>query len=143
RDSVVMNNKYEEAVAVRGGEHQILQRIRLVLDLLSKFHQGLRLVYIAAITKLGKSTFHRLIDGLVEWGWADFNEDDGTFVLGFRPLTLALAAVDRFGLHRLAAPLLQRIADETEDTAYLSVRSGMESVCVGRYEGEFPVKTLT
>lgn len=140
---MVMNNKTAEAVAARGGEHQNLRRITLVLDALAQSHQGLRLGDIAATTKLGKTTIHRLMAGLVEWGWADFNEDDGTFVLGFRPLTLALAAVDRFGLHRLAAPLLQRIADETEDTAYLSVRSGMESVCVGRYEGEFPVKTLT
>lgn len=138
-----MDKKIAEAVAARGGEHQNLRRITLVLDALAQSNQGMRLGDIAATTKLGKTTIHRLMAGLVEWGWADLNEEDGRYVLGFRSLTLALAAVDRFGLHRLAAPVLQRIADETEDTAYLSIRSGMESVCVGRYEGEFPVKTLT
>ena len=135
--------KLDKGAAARGGEHQNLRRMTLVLDALAQARHGMRLGDIASATKLGKTTVHRLISGLVEWGWADLNEEDGTYALGFRPLTLALAAVDRYGLHRLAAPMLQRVTDLTEDTAYLSVRSGMESVCVSRYEGSFPVKTLT
>ena len=135
--------KLDDAAAARGGEHQNLRRMTLVLDALAQARHGMRLGDVANATKLGKTTVHRTMSGLVEFGWADLNEDDGTYTLGFRPLTLALAAVDRYGLHRLAAPMLQRIADLTEDTAYLSVRSGMESVCISRYEGTFPVKTLT
>lgn len=135
--------KLDDNAASRGGEHQNLRRITLVLDALAQSHHGLRLGDIANVTKLGKTTVHRLMTGLVDLGWVDLSEEDGTYVLGFRPLTLALAAVDRYGLHRLAAPLLQQIADETEDTAYLSIRSGMESVCISRYEGGFPIKTLT
>lgn len=132
-----------DTAAARGGEHQNLRRMTLVLDALAQARQGLRLADIANTTKLGKTTVHRIMAGMVEWGWAETNEEDGSYVLGFRPLSLALAAVDRYGLHRLSAPLLQRIADLTQDTTYLSIRSGMESICVSRFEGDFPVKTLT
>ncbi|CAM4393037.1 IclR family transcriptional regulator [Bordetella muralis] len=129
--------------AERGGEHQNLRRMSLALDALARAPQGLRLAEIVSLTKLGKTTAHRLMTGLQEFGWVDYVEEDGSYQLGFRPLTLALAAADRYGLGRLAAARLQRIADETEDTVYLSLRSGLESICVARYEGDFPVKTLT
>lgn len=133
----------EQGAADRGGEHQNLRRMSLALDAIAQSPHGLRLTEIVSLTKLGKTTIHRLMTGLVELGWVDLVEEDGNYILGFRPLTLALAAADRYGLARLAAARLQEIADATEDTVYLSLRSGMESVCVARYEGDFPVKTLT
>lgn len=129
--------------AERGGDHQNLRRMSLALDALARAPHGLRLAEIVSVTKLGKTTAHRLMTGLQEFGWVDFVEEDGSYQLGFRPLTLALAAADRYGLNRLAAARLRQIADETEDTVYLSLRSGMESICIARYEGDFPVKTLT
>ncbi len=131
------------AAAERGGEHQNLRRMSLALDVLAGAPYGLRLGDIAAQTQLGKTTVHRLMTGLVELGWVDLDEEDGSYQLGFRPLTLALAAVDRYGLARLSAAALQTIANTTGDTVYLSLRSGAEAVCVARYEGDFPVKTLT
>ncbi|NYT84322.1 IclR family transcriptional regulator [Pollutimonas harenae] len=115
----------------------------LTLDVLARAPGGLRLADIATQTQLGKTTVHRLLSGLVELGWVDQAEDDGSYVLGFRPLTLALAAVDRYSLSRLSASALQHIADVTGDTVYLSLRSSADAVCVARYEGDFPVKTLT
>jgi len=131
------------AAAERGGEHQNLRRMSLTLDVLAGAPHGLRLADVVARTKLGKTTVHRLMTGLVELGWIDLDEENATYQLGFRPLTLALAAVDRYGLTQLSAARLQTIADATGDTVYLSLRSGTEAVCVARYEGDFPVKTLT
>ncbi|MDS1140076.1 IclR family transcriptional regulator [Pusillimonas sp. SM2304] len=131
------------SAADRGGEHQNLRRMSLALDVLANAPHGLRLAEIAALTQLGKTTVHRLMTGLVDLGWVDQVEEDGSYVLGFRPLTLALAAADRYSLARLSAPRLQQIADITGDTVYLSLGSGTDAVCVARYEGDFPVKTLT
>lgn len=133
----------EQGAAERGGEHQNLRRMSLALDALAHSPQGLRLAEIANVTRLGKATVHRLMNGLLDLGWVDLADDEVTYLLGFRPLALALAAADRYSLVRLSAAALQRIADATEDTVYLSLRSGAESVCVARYEGDFPVKTLT
>lgn len=138
-----LTKSLEHGAADRGGEHQNLRRMSLALDAIAQAPHGLRLTEIVSVTELGKTTVHRLMAGLVELGWVDLIEEDGSYILGFRPLTLALAAADRYGLSRLTAARLQEIAAATEDTVYLSLRSGMESVCVARYEGDFPVKTLT
>jgi hypothetical protein len=34
------------------------------------------------------------------------------------------------------------LAKETEDTIYVHVQEGLRSVCVGREQGSFPIKTL-
>ena len=137
------SQQVENGAAERGGEHQNLRRMTLALDAIAQSPNGLRLNDIVSTTKLGKTTVHRLMTGLVDLGWVEFDGEDGNYVLGFRPLTLALAAADRFSLARLSAGHLQAIADATDDTVYLSLRSGWESICVARYEGDFPVKTLT
>src|SRR5690625_4448405 len=120
--------------AERGGQHQNLRRMSLALDVLADAPYGLKLADIANRTKLGKTTVHRLMTGLIELGWVDRDEGDGSYQLGFRPLSLALAAVDRYGLARLCASRLQAIADTTGDTVYLSLRSGTEAICVLRCE---------
>ncbi len=128
--------------AERGGEHQNIVRTSLLLSALADASaQGLRLTDVGRATGLGKATAHRLLAGLVAHGLAE--QDDDRFFLGKRVLSLAAAAANRFGLARLAAPLLARIAQDFEDTVYLSLRAGDEAVCIGRFEGAFPIKTLT
>lgn len=133
----------DEGAAKRGGDHQNLRRMTLVLDVLAASTFGMKLNELSSQTRLSKTTLHRLMIGLAELGWVDVNEEDGSYLLGFRPLSLALAATDRYNLAQLAAPWLRQLAEATGDTVYLSLRSGDESLCVARYEGDFPVKTLT
>lgn len=58
-------------------------------------------------------------------------------------LVLSGAASNRFGLARRAAPALQRLAERTGDTIYLSIRIGDAAICLDRLEGAFPIRTLT
>jgi DNA-binding IclR family transcriptional regulator len=52
-------------------------------------------------------------------------------------------ASNRFNIIELAKSALIRLAELTEDTVYLTVRSRYESVCVDRIEGAYPLKALT
>jgi DNA-binding IclR family transcriptional regulator len=56
---------------------------------------------------------------------------------------LGEAAARRFDIRELCRLPLERITAETQDTVYLSVRSGYEAICVARYEGAFPIRTLS
>src|SRR5262249_41827631 len=56
---------------------------------------------------------------------------------------LGAAAARRFDIGGVCRPELERIAKQTQDTVYLSVRSGYQSICVARYEGAFPIRTLS
>jgi DNA-binding IclR family transcriptional regulator len=130
--------------AERGGEHQNIARTSLLLSALAGASaQGLRLTDVVAVTGLGKATAHRILNGLVAHGLAEQDGATSRFFLGMRVVSWAASAADRFGLLRLAGPILAQLASKTEDTVYLSLRSSDEAVCIGRYEGAFPIKTLT
>ena len=105
--------------------------------------QGLRLTDLVRITGLGKGTMHRILAGLAANGWVDQDDSTGSYLVGMQLLSWAVTAGDRYGIAQHCAPLLSRLAETTEDTVFLSLRSGTEAVCVARYEGAFPIKTLT
>lgn len=133
-----------KAEPIERGEHQNIGRASLVLTALAEAStRGLRLTDIVQITGLGKATVHRILAGLAAHGLAEQDESSGCFFVGLRVLGWATAAGERFGLGRCAEPLMQRLAEQTGDTAYLSLRSNDEAVCIGRFEGTFPIKTLT
>jgi len=126
------------------GQHQNIARATMVLDALAEVAStGLRLADVTRVTGLGKATAHRVLAGLVAHGLAEQDEENGCFYLGMRLVLWGAAAGNRFGLTERATPGLARLCQRTEDTVYLSLRSGDEAVCLDRYEGSYPIKTLT
>ena len=119
-------------------------RERALLRLLAKEPaSGMRLSDLADISGLGRSTVHRLLASLKTAGFVDQDPDTRRYHLGFELFMLGQAAGNRFGILEMALPSLQRIVDQTEDTVYMSTITGLDSVCLARLEGSFPIKTLT
>jgi DNA-binding IclR family transcriptional regulator len=123
---------------------QTLDRAVAILRVLADDHrQGVRLTDVAARTGLSKSTAHRILVALVKPGLAEQDAGSGHFFPGLALLGLGAAAANRHDLAELAAPYLQRLADRTGETVYLSMRRGNDVVCIDRVEGPFPIKILT
>ena len=130
--------------ATEKGLNQNIGRATMVLTALAGASaEGLRLTDVVNATGLGKATVHRVLTGLLAHGLADQEKASGRFFLSLKLISWAAASGDRFGLARLAGPALQRLSLRTQDTVYLSLRSGDEAVCIDRREGSFPIKTLT
>lgn len=121
-----------------------LERAMLVLRALSAAPEaGLRLSDVAVATEIGKSTTHRLLSRLTAVGLVEQDLDSRRYHLGFELYVLGQAAAGRFGILAIAKASLQRLADRTEDTVYMSLLAGMDAVCLARVEGSFPIRTLT
>lgn len=130
--------------AAQDGTHQNIARAALTLDILAKAgNEGVRLTDVARLTGLSKTAAHRCLGGLVAHGMAAYNGETSLFYLGDRILAWVGMAEDRYALADRVKPYLRRLAEESGDTVYFSVRRGDESVCYGRSEGSFPIKTLT
>ncbi len=101
---------------------------------------GARLSSIAEKTGLHIATTRRILQALVGDGLLGFDPDTKIYTVG--PAILSFAAMGEPWFTRLDtfSPVLDRIAEETHDTVFFSVRSGTESVCLARREGGFPVK---
>jgi DNA-binding IclR family transcriptional regulator len=123
---------------------QAIERAVQVLEAIGEAsNSGLRLSGVMRITGLGRATSHRFLKALVDQGLVETDPDSGRYFLGMKLLVLSGSASNRFGLARRAAPALQRLAERTGDTVYLSLRIGDASICLDRLEGAFPIRTLT
>jgi len=128
----------EEASAVK-----TIDRAALVLRCLAEGgSEGSRLSDVAARSGLGKATVHRLLTALVQVGFVDRSEAGKLYRLGYALFALGTTA-RRFEVVELARPALLRLAAETEDTVFLSIRDGDEALCADRCTGAYPIKTLT
>ena len=127
----------------RTGNQSIERATDVLRALAAGQDSGVRLSDVAAAAKLPRSTTHRLLGALVQARLVEQDTDTGLFHLGFDLLTFAAKAAGRHGLVEMAQGALQRLAERTSDTVFLSVRSGVESICLDRREGSFPIRTLT
>ncbi|MEV0621443.1 IclR family transcriptional regulator [Nonomuraea sp. NPDC050404] len=105
-----------------------------VLEAIAEHH---RVTDIAAATGISKSTVHRILQSLVEWGFA---RADGTggYEPGPRILTLAGRVMARFDPARQAAGALRALHERTGYTTHMAVRNGDEAVYVEKLEGRRP-----
>ncbi len=120
-----------------------IDRAAAILQVLASFGvRGGPLTEIARLSGFGKATTHRLLAALVDVGFATQEAASRHYQLGARLGMLSRQAHEQ-DIAALAMPSLEHLAAVTEDTAYLSVREGLRSLCLGRQQGAFPIKTLS
>lgn len=105
--------------------------------------RNLRLVDLAEMAQLEKSTAHRLLQRLEQERMLVRDPGMPGYRLGPLLYELGLAALPETNLRELAHPSMQALARATGDMAFLVVRSGFESVCVDRIAGNFAIQTMT
>ncbi len=99
-----------------------------------------RLTDIAVATGLDKATALRLLEVLSRDGFITRDAQTKCYALGPELLGLGAAALAQFDPRAVVRPSLLRLAGEFEDTAILSVPSGVESLCVDLELGSFPIR---
>jgi DNA-binding IclR family transcriptional regulator len=124
------------------GTVQSIDRAVRLLRAMTGHPEGAMLSALGRDTGLGKATVHRLLNAMIESGLVFQDQDSKRYRLGVG-LALLGHAAHRQDLAALAKPYLLRLAEETEDTVYASVREGGAAVCVAREIGAFPIRTLS
>jgi DNA-binding IclR family transcriptional regulator len=122
---------------------QSLRRAIAILKILSNSPpDGIKLTEVATRNELHVATCHRLLRALSEEGLVLFTDATKTYRLGPELRRLGWCADQHSGLERTLNPVLERVAERTGDTVFLSVRSGMNAVCLARRQGVYPVRAL-
>ena len=104
---------------------------------------GMRFSDLQAQSGLSKGTLHRLLKSLVVSGFVEQAAGSRVYYLGLEFLSMGERAANRLDIRAITAPGLERLATTTGDTVMLTIRSGLDAVCIDRREGSFPVKVLT
>lgn len=123
---------------------QSIQRAALLLREIAAHNRlGLRLVDLAIRSKLERPTVHRILKSLVAENMVTQNPENRRYFLGQALFEFGLAAAQQFSLRDLCQASLNRIAEKTGDTVFLTLRNGNEAVCIDRKDGAYPIKVFT
>jgi DNA-binding IclR family transcriptional regulator len=117
-------------------------RVASLLRLVGRKPEGSSIAGLVRESGLTRPTVHRLLASLAAEGLLDHDARSGNWILGPEIFLLGSVAAARFPFEDLARPGLRRLADETGESAFYSIRRGPETVCVLREEGSFPVRSF-
>lgn len=101
----------------------------------------------ASTTEVGKAaglarpTAHRLLVALADEGLVDRDVKTGRWSLGPELYLLGAAAANRYDITAEARDIVECLARESGESAFLSARRGDETVCVLSQEGSFPLRS--
>jgi DNA-binding IclR family transcriptional regulator len=88
-----------------------------------------------------RPTAHRPLVSLRAEGLVERDEATGAWHLGPECFLLGAAATSRHDITPFARETVRRIARETGESAFFSVRRGGETVCLLREDGSFPIRS--
>ncbi|MGB3069223.1 MAG: IclR family transcriptional regulator [Ottowia sp.] len=137
-----MHNLPDSAPKARAGTQSLQRAVALLRALMSASGSGASVAELAEFTEIDRTTAHRMLRCLDEEGLATQDPRSRRYSLGPLAYELGVAAAGRLDLRVLCEPVLRSIAADTEDTVFLIIRSGDESVCIDRAEGSYPVRAL-
>ncbi|MYR08856.1 helix-turn-helix domain-containing protein [Gordonia sp. SID5947] len=96
---------------------------------------------LARTTGLARPTAHRLLCALADQGMVDRDGSNGRWSLGPELYLLGSGAAQRYDITTRARDIVERLARDTGESAFLSARRGDETVCVMSREGSFPLRS--
>ncbi|MFG0600326.1 IclR family transcriptional regulator [Delftia sp. WSY_4] len=104
--------------------------------------RGCPLSELAEKSSVPHPSAHRILKQLIAERLVVHDAQTHRYRLGPLAFELGLAGSMLHDIRDLCEPAMAALSRETEDTAYLVVRSGFEAVCLHRLEGDFPIRTL-
>jgi DNA-binding IclR family transcriptional regulator len=137
---MIVEENQMNAVPVQGA--QVVSRVAALLRVVGRDPGGSPLGSLVRESGLTRPTVHRLLTSLAAEGLLDQEPGTGNWVLGPEILLMGSVASARFPLEDIARPSLRRLAEETGESAFFSIRRGAETVCLLREEGSFPVRSF-
>jgi DNA-binding IclR family transcriptional regulator len=124
------------------GTQSVSRAISLLRAVARYNESGARLSTLARNVGLHAVTARRLLSALVTEGLVSFDTRKKVYKIGIALYHIGSAA-KQFDIRERFRSILESIADETEDTVFLFIRLGNDSLCVDRIEGRFPIRALT
>ena len=121
---------------MRNTENSV-QSINRTFDILESFTNGksaLRITDISKNLRLHKSTVHRLLSTLAERGYIQQNPESNKYQLGLKILELSSSLLQRMELRKVAHPILEKLANQSQETIHLLILDNEEAVYIDKVE---------
>ncbi|MFG6504026.1 IclR family transcriptional regulator [Microbacterium sp. P05] len=124
------------------GAQTVARAASLLRIVTSSGADGASIADIVERSALTRPTVHRLLTALRLEGLVDRDETRGRWMPGPELYLMGTVAAARFDVTAAARDIVRSLAVRTEESAFLSVRRGDETVCLVREEGSFPIRSF-
>jgi DNA-binding IclR family transcriptional regulator len=124
------------------GARSIRRAIHVLRLLAAGQERGVRLIDLVGASALPRPTVHRILRVLLEEGAVEQDRASRRYMIGPEASLLGLARKAIFPIRALADPSLEHLCRQVGDTVFLTIRSGLDSVCVDRRVGSYPLQVL-
>lgn len=118
-----------------------VSRAFAILELLSSSKEGIALSAIVAETNIEKSTAFRIVETLERDGYIK-RDLSGNFRIALKFVSLALLHLEASGFSSLCVPILQELADATQELAQLAIAEGDCIRFVAKADGKGRVQVM-
>ena len=117
-----------------GGTVQSIERALSLLEALEDSRGEIGIAELSKRVGLHVSTVHRILATLVARGYARQNPETGRYALGAKALHLAESYLGQMDIRRVARPVLERLSQETGETANLVILDRREALYLDKVE---------
>ncbi|MFT4214024.1 MAG: IclR family transcriptional regulator [Microbacterium sp.] len=124
------------------GAQAVSRAARLLRLVTAAGEGGAAVADLARHAELTRPTTHRLLAALRHEGLVDQDEHTGRWMPGPELFLMGSVAASRYDVTAIARDIVRSLAVRTEESAFLSVRRGDETVCLLREEGAFPIRSF-
>lgn len=138
-----MSGKIEEVLAAekkkeRTGKSEGVQTVEKALTILTTFNHQQNLFGVTELSnKLGlpKSVVHRILISMQKYGFVEKDTQTEKYRLGLKIFELGRVAAGHISLRTIALPIMQKMAQLTRETIFLTIRDGNSGVGIEFVEG--------
>jgi DNA-binding IclR family transcriptional regulator len=118
-----------------------LNRAALIMTVMARgSSKGSKLTDLVARTGLPRTTVVRVLEMLAALGWVTRDVATARYNLGIDLAGLGYSAISRNPIERMASTELSQLAEKLNQIVYLSIRSGLDIICIGRYESKSDIQ---
>jgi len=124
------------------GAQSVARAAQLLRLVTAAGDEGMTVADLARRADLTRPTAHRLLTALRNEGLVDQDDRTGRWMPGPELYLMGTVAASRYDITAIARDIVRSLAVRTEESAFLSVRRGDETVCLLREEGSFPIRSF-
>lgn len=132
-----------EEIKIGSGSQTAARAIQLLRLIACGQELGVRLTDIVQMSGLNRPTVHRILKTLQAEEAVEQDALSRRYRIGPEIILLGIARTRRFPLMSVASTSLTQLAQSVGDTVFISIRHGLDSICIGRQTGHHPIQVLS
>ncbi|GED33756.1 IclR family transcriptional regulator [Brevibacillus centrosporus] len=118
----------------------IERTMKIIRVLISDEKQAWPISDLASATGLPISTLHRFLDSMIQYGLVEQEPVTKHYKAGYTWMEIGFTLHNRINFRYVARPIMEELAQEVEESIFLSVPAGYDSIPIEKVESPLKIR---